>query len=258
MDDKTKISPIQISITDPSTIELKMYRAEVSKYFCSACNINFAVETRLINHKIRFHDSKIKYRECDKCKFRTTKNKKLMKHLQTHSEVKPHQCPVCNLQFNTRVRKKRHMKLHSMDHVCNYCDRKFPDNCHLIIHINRQHTKEKPYQCTECDKRFVTKFTLNTHSKMHSGERHYECTECDSKFVHPSTLSRHMKVHKGDTPYHCTVCDSKFNGKTALGFHLRVHFDQELHTCTICYSKFSRTHLLQDHMTKHRENETGL
>lgn len=40
----------------------------------------------------------------------------------------------------------------------------------------RVHTRDRPFECPECRRRFPQKRHLTTHIKFHSGERPYSCS----------------------------------------------------------------------------------
>uniref|UniRef100_A0A8C2HEZ1 C2H2-type domain-containing protein n=1 Tax=Cyprinus carpio TaxID=7962 RepID=A0A8C2HEZ1_CYPCA len=50
-------------------------------------------------------------------------------------------------------------------YFCNTCQKEF-SNLMLICH-RRIHTKEKPFSCQQCDKRFSSKSNLRHHQKVH-------------------------------------------------------------------------------------------
>lgn len=88
---------------------------------------------------------------------------------QVHGEIIPKvshfECPVCGLYF-TNV--KNHLKVH---------------------------TKERPFQCDICKKKFIQKINLTVHHRVHTGERPYKCKKCDKTFIQKGNLDAHVNKH---------------------------------------------------------------
>lgn len=59
----------------------------------------------------------------------------------------------------------------------------------------RNHTGERPYVCSICERGFTVNTILLRHMRVHSGERPYVCVTCGKAFSQTSTLNNHMKVH---------------------------------------------------------------
>ncbi|KAM4621271.1 uncharacterized protein ACJ7VT_005655 [Polymixia lowei] len=57
--------------------------------------------------------------------------------------------------------------------------------------------KDEQYSCTDCHKRFSSRFTLRDHIRLHTGEKTFACTICPQKFHLENSLKMHVfKCHK--------------------------------------------------------------
>ncbi|KXJ83924.1 hypothetical protein RP20_CCG026951 [Aedes albopictus] len=131
---------------------------------CTDCPRTFLSKTHLDHHKA-IHTDKYACQECGK---RNTSIQTLQTHMENaHSDVRRYDCPVCiNKSYKTAVSLRQHMATHShgKKHVCEYCQKGFVRKDHMLIH-RRIHTGEKPFQCTNCLKRFNDDASFCRHRK---------------------------------------------------------------------------------------------
>lgn len=79
---------------------------------------------------------------------------------------------------------------------CNYCDKVYPFQSLLKIHLG-SHTK--PFKCDYCLKCFTRRGDLKRHWRVHSGEKPYKCNVCSYTTANFSSLKLHVKAkHKTD------------------------------------------------------------
>ncbi|XP_069499212.1 zinc finger protein 398-like [Ambystoma mexicanum] len=81
-------------------------------------------------------------------------------------------CTECDKSYDLKGKLIRHMVTHSgvRPYPCTECDKSFYQMPHLIRH-QRTHSGEKPYACRFCHKRFNRKDNLHGHERIHTGER---------------------------------------------------------------------------------------
>src|SRR5687768_5879710 len=116
-----------------------------------------------------------------------------------------------------------------------------------MTHINRIHGEfEKQFECTYCEKAFITSSELILHVRTHTGEKPYLCSRCPASFSHSSNLRGHSLALHGDgdlRPHACQLCDKRFKDKTGLGHHVVKHLGRR-YKCKLCEKTFtSKGHL---------------
>lgn len=141
----------------------------------------------------------------------------------------------------------------------------------MDYHENRH--KNIQHKCNDCDRTFMSRVSLQKHSKIHSNEFKFICDHCDKRYHHKSELILHMFSHKkSPLPFQCDVCDKSFAAKFKLNQHKETHKGCEIenletfakyfccfvsgvksHSCQHCDKKFTRNSSLTIHMLTHSE-----
>ncbi|EFO17022.2 zinc finger protein [Loa loa] len=88
--------------------------------------------------------SKKKKLQCGVCGQIMTNMKR---HMMTHTDEKPHSCPICKKNFPRSDKMKEHMRTHTgvKPYVCPVCRKSFSQLHHRKYHIERTHAGVKPY-----------------------------------------------------------------------------------------------------------------
>ncbi|XP_045582823.1 protein abrupt isoform X4 [Procambarus clarkii] len=90
-----------------------------------------------------------------------------MKHQNSDGRAassKIHQCPYCKYTTSQNLNLSKHIRIHTGERpfTCPHCPAAFAQKGNLKSHI-RTHTGERPFACTKCSYRATQKSTLVTH-----------------------------------------------------------------------------------------------
>lgn len=211
------------------------------KHVCPFCMVSLSNAVEMREHAIK-HNRLRKYLKGNGIsnKTRFLANERLRCTIfKNHTIV--HSCPLCNEKLLSNKFKKHILEHRSMsEYPCDQCHRVFRKQNHLRSHITYSHRKEFPFECNECDKRFMIKENYDAH------------------------LLSHIKLDV--FPYNCTKCSEGFRSKKQLYYHSFKHTEfgsfsakYKTHRCRTCLKTFETSEFLTNHREQfHKKGTTKI
>ncbi|KAM4613735.1 zinc finger E-box-binding homeobox 2 [Polymixia lowei] len=92
-------------------------------------------------------------------------------------------CPLCGYTATYRAQMERHLVLHNQAQ----------DKSSITLD---QSMESRKFKCLQCGKAFKYKHHLKEHLRIHSGEKPYECSNCKKRFSHSGSYSSHLSSKK--------------------------------------------------------------
>ncbi|XP_075931671.1 uncharacterized protein LOC142931579 isoform X3 [Anarhichas minor] len=153
------------------------------------------------------------------------------------------------------------------------------NNGEVSVSDSRWRAGEKPFSCTECDRRFRTKGGMKRHMMTHTGEKPFSCSVCRKSFAQSADLEIHMRIHTGEKRLRCRVCDQRFSWLYQLRNHECVgqqagvnalnngdvsvrdstcSAGEKLFSCSTCEKTFGSSGHLKRHENSHKRETIQL
>ncbi|XP_044076640.1 zinc finger E-box-binding homeobox 1-like isoform X2 [Siniperca chuatsi] len=134
-------------------------------------------------------DSFSQLHTCPYCSRGYKRNASLKEHIKYRHETSEdnYSCSHCSYTFTYRSQLERHMSHH----------RGTREQRHVSQSTGGSGTGgTRKFKCTECSKAFKYKHHLKEHLRIHSGEKPYECSNCKKRFSHSGSYSSHISSKK--------------------------------------------------------------
>ncbi|KAK2915261.1 zinc finger E-box-binding homeobox 2-like isoform X1 [Channa argus] len=119
-------------------------------------------------------------------------------------------CPHCGYTATLRAQMERHLAHHQMQ-----------DKSSIMLD---QGMETRKFKCLQCGKAFKYKHHLKEHLRIHSGEKPYECSNCKKRFSHSGSYSSHLSSKKclnggGNGGANAGGASGAFNGHIPSSYH---------------------------------------
>lgn len=221
--------------------------------------------------------------KCNQCSYKTTNKSDLVRHVQSHTGQKPFKCDICLKEFARKYNVKRHALTHGKEFAlkCSICGHGFSREPQLKLHETK--CTQNRLKCNLCEYVTLDKTRMVDHMRVHSRELPFECEFCAKRFNQKLNLKQHMRVHANRFPFQCSICRQGFSEqiqwnlhensckrrryecylchfgstyKSSLVNHMRIHTNAKTFPCTQCQKQFTRKQNLRRHMKIiHSENK---
>ncbi|XP_053186043.1 zinc finger E-box-binding homeobox 1-like [Scomber japonicus] len=130
-------------------------------------------------------DSFSQLHTCPYCSRGYKRNASLKEHIKYRHETSEdnYSCSHCSYTFTYRSQLERHMSHHR-------------GTREQVSQTTGGTGGTRKFKCTECSKAFKYKHHLKEHLRIHSGEKPYECSNCKKRFSHSGSYSSHISSKK--------------------------------------------------------------
>ena len=181
------------------TEHIKMKHKVTEKFTCHICGTEYVIKQGLENHMAVAHSNSPPTMPCPDCGALFYTRIQLLAHCRKHLE-KSLLCSQCDFRTNTKSNLVKHMRSHSDErpYQCPNCQLSFKTPHHLARHQNNVHIGERDHICNFCSKGFKTSSALKEHVKLHTGDYAATCKICNKNFAQNGNYKMHMMKSHGE------------------------------------------------------------
>ncbi|GAB0096618.1 zinc finger protein 732-like isoform X1 [Sergentomyia squamirostris] len=141
------------------------------------------------------------------------------------------------------------------EHICTICSKKCLRKYLLEEHMWKHSSKERPFSCSECPKKFITYKKLKLHEMIHLPDEQkliHPCPHCEKRFSKMPKMQAHVRaVHIKEKPFICEECGKTFATNDGLKEHRIIHSDETPFQCSLCPKRFKNMPRLKQHLDSH-------
>jgi hypothetical protein len=206
--------------------------------------------------------NKITFYECYLCQVIFVDQEGLNAHLEHHEEglaKSPFNCSYCKRQFSGSISDLKHHLLlfHTKKFECpvQTCKMMMPDYFNLFLHLGTRHVDfidcDIVQKCKSCLQEFGSYKLFRIHCKS-CNKKKFQCSHCDRKYLTIHGLNSHLKAVLN--PLICDFCGQKCNGRALLRSHRKIHMKNdptESYNCRICDFQCNSSGKLHSHIELH-------
>ena len=157
---------------------------------CAKCGKRFLHRKSLLRHQRSHCQPPLALGHYDTAHRSTTITSKLYP-TNTTDPLETDNCIVCGHTFSCSDKLLIHKEEQHNSLQCCKCQKTFPSKGKLVSH-HRSHTKQRPFSCSFCEKRFTEQSSLRKHDLTHRPPSH-QCRLCQKRFVRKDYLEKHTK-----------------------------------------------------------------
>nr|XP_061795046.1 zinc finger protein 345-like [Nerophis lumbriciformis] len=254
-------------------VEHQRVHSGLQPYNCSECGRAFRTATLLAGHRLR--KCKNAAYLCIKCGNSFPSSLDKFRH-PCPKRGRNYNCEHCKKTFQKSSSLKEHLLTHVQSRLfkCSHCGVGFSGIGDLKYHQQVDH--DKPYQCKQCGKSFISSKCLLKHQQRHdeisemeaakllSGGKHrkcgashrvsayksaytrgrvtHNCPLCGRSFKYRFEFLEHQRFHTAVKPYKCSQCGKAFRTEAHLSGHRKRKCKNAAHICTKCGCQFRSVH----------------